>query len=71
MVLRGVRHIRLLLLKQNDMRFDDAKKKGQLIFISLVILHRRLVLTLTDQPCCRNEPFTTVQRKTTENGSEF
>ena len=71
MVLRGVRHIRLLLLKQNDMRFDDAKKKGQLIFISLVILHRRLVLTLTDQPCCRNEPFKIVQRKTTENGSEF
>ena len=53
------------------MRFDDAKKIGQLIFISLAILHRRLVLTLADQPCCRNEPFTTVQRKTTENGSEF
>ena len=62
-MLRGVRHVKTSV-KQNDMRFNDAKKKGQLIFISLVILHRRLVWTLTDQHCCRNEPFNTVQRKT-------
>lgn len=53
-----------LVVKQNDMRFNDAKKKGQLIFISLTILHRRLVSTQIDQHCSRNRAFfKTVQRK--------
>ena len=62
-LLRGVRHIKTSVSKMTcDLMMRG--KKGQLIFISLVILHRRLVWTLTDQHCCRNEPFNTVQRKT-------